>query len=199
METAVKWHTSPLSNFPNACSLLLSSLDTGSSAGIFPGEGLGHCSCNVLVSDLWLGLVLKCSGITYLHFGAKIMFRSHLIFLLHPNLISVVLLFLWKANLFLPFFFSFLKWGLFGDCGGCNISFELDLLTLGLLILRYCQADMDEWSGTAGVNVFWDLSLLWLLHSNILLSYRFFLCSSLKEWERYLEYRWKGPLPQSFL
>lgn len=47
---------------------------------------------------------------------------------------------------------------------------------------------MDEWDGTAGANGFWNLSLLWLLHSSVLLWYGFFLYTSFKEWEKHLEY-----------
>lgn len=114
MYTAVKWHMSPLSNFPNPCSLLLSSLGPGSNADIFTGGGLEHCSCSGLVSDWWLHLALSCSEITYLCFGAKVSSSRPPV---TSQAICVVLVFLWKANLFLPFFFSFLKWRLFGDCG----------------------------------------------------------------------------------
>lgn len=184
----VKWHTSPLSDFPNPWSLLLSSLGTASSADIFLGGGLGHCSCNVLVSDWWLCLALKCSDITYLGFRAKI--SSCLSPILSSCCIQSLSLlccfFFGKLTYF--FLFSFPSWN--EDSWvivGWNISFELHILTLVLLILRHYQANMDEWNGNPGVNVFWDLSLLWLLHSNILVSYGFFLCSSLKEWGRHFE------------
>lgn len=99
------------------------------------------------------------------------------------------------------FFFSLLKWRLLGNCG---VEYELwagspnTWFSNGLLgLLRYYQAN-DEWDGTAGIDVFWESSLLWILHSSILLSYGCFLHCSLKEWGRHLECRWKGPLPYHY-